>query len=107
MDSIIVHEIPDVNLIFHLTLIVIRSFMIVSFHDKETEGQYSIRINQWRINEIVLDKRSVTADTALRLARYFGTTPEFWLNLQSTFELENAKEKLGDALEKEISTWVA
>jgi addiction module HigA family antidote len=44
-----------------------------------------------RINEIVLGRRGISADTALRLARYFNTTPQFWLNLQSHYELENAR----------------
>ncbi len=55
-----------------------------------------------RIQEIVAERRSVTGDTALRLARYFGTTAEFWLNMQRDFELESAAEKLGDRLEAEV-----
>lgn len=57
-----------------------------------------------RINEITLGKRSVTADTALRLGLYFKTSPEFWLNLQSHYELEIAKDKLGKRLNKEVHT---
>jgi len=52
-----------------------------------------------RINEIVHGKRRITADTALRLARYFGTTDRFWLNLQTRYDLEIEKDHLGDALE--------
>ncbi len=48
-----------------------------------------------RINEIVLGKRAITADTAIRLARYFGTTAEFWMALQAAFELEEANQALG------------
>ena len=55
-----------------------------------------------RINEIVHGKRSVTADTALRLARYFGTSPEFWLNLQARYDLDVAEDALGDRLKKEV-----
>jgi addiction module HigA family antidote len=55
-----------------------------------------------RINEIVQGKRAVTADTALRLARYFGTSERFWLNLQTRYELEVAKERLGDRLAREV-----
>ena len=51
-----------------------------------------------RINEIVLGKRAVTADTDLRLARYFGTSPEFWLNLQSLYELRLADQKAGKSI---------
>ena len=52
-----------------------------------------------RINEIVHGKRRVTADTALRLARYFGTTDRFWLNLQTRYDLEVQKDHLGNALD--------
>jgi len=55
-----------------------------------------------RINEIVLHKRSVTADTALRLARYFGTTPQFWLGLQTDYDLDVASDKLCDRLRREV-----
>jgi antitoxin HigA-1 len=53
-----------------------------------------------RINEIVHGKRRVSADTALRLARYFGTTDRFWLNLQTRFDLEVEKDHLGSTLER-------
>jgi addiction module HigA family antidote len=55
-----------------------------------------------RINEIVLQKRRITADTALRLARFFGTTPEFWIGLQSQYDLDIASDELGDRLEHEV-----
>jgi addiction module HigA family antidote len=55
-----------------------------------------------RINEIVHRKRSVTADTALRLSRYFGTSERFWLNLQAGYDLEVEKDRLGDRLESEV-----
>jgi antitoxin HigA-1 len=51
-----------------------------------------------RINEIVLGKRAITADTALRLACYFGNSEKFWLGLQDDYDLEEAKEKMGDTL---------
>lgn len=59
----------------------------------------SIGVPPRRINEIVHGKRRITADTALRLARYFGTTDRFWLNLQTRFDLEVEKDRLGDELE--------
>lgn len=59
----------------------------------------SIGVPPRRINEIVHGKRRITADTALRLARYFGTTDRFWLNLQTRFDLEIEKDKLGTALD--------
>ena len=52
-----------------------------------------------RINEIVYGQRRVSADTALRLARFFGTSERFWINLQSRYDLEVEKDRLGDALE--------
>ena len=51
-----------------------------------------------RVNEIVLGKRAITADTALRLACYFGNSEKFWLGLQDDYDLEEAKEKMGDTL---------
>ena len=55
-----------------------------------------------RINEIVHGKRSVSADTALRLARYFGTSEQFWLNLQARFDLEVQRDVLGSRLAREV-----
>lgn len=55
-----------------------------------------------RINEIVLGKRSVTADTALRLARYFGMAPQFWLGLQMDYELDVTEDAVEERIEKEI-----
>ncbi len=56
-----------------------------------------------RINEIVHGKRSITADTALRLARYFGTSERFWLNLQTHYDLEVEKDRLAGRLEQEVA----
>lgn len=58
----------------------------------------AIGVTPARVNEIVNEKRGITADTALRLARYFGTTPEVWINLQKRFELETARRALGTTL---------
>ncbi len=55
-----------------------------------------------RINEIARGLRAISADTALRLARYFGTSERFWLNLQSHYDLEVEKDRLGKRLEKEV-----
>jgi addiction module HigA family antidote len=55
-----------------------------------------------RINEIVRGERSISADTALRLARYFGTSERFWLNLQARYDLESEKDLLGKRLEREV-----
>ena len=56
-----------------------------------------------RINEIVLGKRGITADTALRLARYFKMSPQFWLGLQMDYELDVAEDMLEGRLEKEVT----
>jgi len=56
-----------------------------------------------RINEIVHGKRAISADTALRLSRYFGTSERFWLNLQTRFDLEVVKERLADRLAEEVA----
>ena len=55
-----------------------------------------------RINEIAHGKRAVTADTALRLSRYLGTSERFWLSLQARYELEVEKDRLGGRLKKEV-----
>ena len=60
-----------------------------------------------RINEIVHGKRAITADTALRLARYFGTSERFWLNLQVRYDLEVEKDRLGSRLDHEIRALTA
>ena len=60
-----------------------------------------------RINEIVLGKRAVTADTALRLSRYLGTSERFWLNLQARHDLETEKDRLGKRLTKEVRVLAA
>ena len=60
-----------------------------------------------RINEIVKGQRAITADTALRLGRYFGTTPEFWLNLQTHYDLEQVEARLADRLDKEVKVRAA
>ena len=61
-----------------------------------------IRVPPRRINEIVHGKRSISADTALRLGRFFGISPQFWLNLQTRFDLELTEDLLAERLEKEV-----
>jgi len=60
-----------------------------------------------RINEVVRGQRSITADTALRLARYFRTSERFWLNLQTRYDLEMVKDELGNRLDHEITALAA
>ena len=65
----------------------------------------SIRVPARRINEIVHGKRRVTADTALRLARYFDMSPQFWLGLQMDYDLDIAADKLANRLEREVEVY--
>lgn len=63
----------------------------------------SLSVSPRRINEIVHGTRAVTADTALRLGRFFGTSERFWLNLRTTYDLDVERDHLGDRLEKEVA----
>ena len=62
----------------------------------------ALHVTPRRINEIVNGKRSITADTALRLAQFFGISAEFWMNLQYKFDLETARETLSKKIEDEV-----
>lgn len=64
----------------------------------------SIGVHPRRINEIVLGKRAITANTALRLGRFFGKSPQFWLGLQMDYDLDAESDALGGRLEKEVRT---
>jgi len=66
-----------------------------------------IHVPPRRINEIVLGKRGITADTALRLARYFGTSVEVWMNLQARYEVERARDAEGAVIERDIQPALA
>ena len=66
-----------------------------------------ISVSARRINEIVLGKRAISPDTALRLARYFGLSERFWMNLQMRYDLEREKDRLEDRLEKEVIVYEA
>ena len=68
---------------------------------------HSISVPPRRINEIVHGKRGVTADTALRLARFFGTSAQFWLNLQARYDLESERDRLGARLKREVEVFAA
>lgn len=84
--------------------------LLEEFLDPMEISQYrlakDISVPPRRINEIVHGKRSVTADTALRLARYFGTSDRFWLNLQTSYDLDVERDKLGSRLDEEVLTRV-
>jgi len=62
----------------------------------------NIGVDARRINEIVLHKRAVTADTALRLSRFFGNSPQFWMGLQTQYDLDVAEDQLGKRLDREV-----
>jgi addiction module HigA family antidote len=65
----------------------------------------AIRVPARRINEIVQEKRRITADTALRLARYFNMSPRFWLGLQMDYDLDLAEDEIGEKLQQEVTTF--
>lgn len=67
----------------------------------------ALRVPASRINDIVLERRGVTLDTALRLARYFGGDPQSWLNLQIAFDLKQAQQKLAPRIRKEVRPFAA
>ena len=64
----------------------------------------AIRVPARRINEIVLGKRRISADTALRLAKFFGNSAQFWLGLQMDYDLDITADQIGDIINKEVST---
>jgi len=67
----------------------------------------NLGVSPRRINEIVHGKRSITADTALRLSRFFGTSAEFWLGLQADFDLDTASDRLADRILREVKVYRA
>jgi len=66
-----------------------------------------IRVPALRINEIVLHKRRMTADTALRLAKYFGVSARFWLGLQMDYDLDKASDELSEKIERDVQVMTA
>jgi len=67
----------------------------------------ALHVTPRRINEIVNGKRSITADTALRLARFFGNSAEFWMNLQNKYDLETARDILSEKIDDEVTFYQA
>ena len=63
----------------------------------------AIKVSRSRVNDIVLGRRAVTADTALRIARYFGTSPGFWINLQAQYDLDTANRTMRRRIEREVT----
>src|ERR1019366_10625866 len=66
------------------------------------ELSMALRVPATRINAIVNEKRGITAETALRLSRYFGTTSRFWMHMQASWGLEVAEDRLGDAVRRDV-----
>ena len=67
----------------------------------------ALRVPAPRINDVVRGRRAISPETALRLARYFGTTPQFWANLQAAYDLRIAQEKAGEKIERDIQPLTA
>ena len=81
---------------------VLRDEFLTPLNLSQNRVARDINVPPRRINEIVLGKRAVTADTALRLARYFGTSERFWLGLQADYDLEEDRRPLGGRLDKDV-----
>jgi addiction module HigA family antidote len=67
---------------------------------------HALHVPANRITSIINGNRTITADTALRISRFFGTTPEFWLNLQSSYDLKIAKQTIGNKVEQEVRSFL-
>jgi len=81
---------------------ILREEFLVPLGLSSHELAMALRVPATRINDIVNEKRGITADTALRLARYFGTTSRLWMNMQASWELEVAEDQLGKAVKREV-----
>ena len=82
---------------------ILRDEFLIPLNISQYRLAKDISVSARRINEIVQGKRGITADTALRLARYFGSSERLWLNLQTRYDLEVAKDRLGQRLEREVT----
>ena len=82
---------------------VLREEFLVPLGISQYRLAKDISVPPRRINEIARGQRSISADTALRLARFFRTTERFWLNLQTRYDLEVEKDRLGDRLDREVT----
>jgi addiction module HigA family antidote len=79
---------------------ILREEFLKPMHLSANEVARSIHVPAPRINDIVLERRGITADTAVRLARFFNTSEEFWMNLQQRYEIRNARQRLRGAIQK-------
>ena len=90
----------------HPGVILFEEFM-KPLHISQNALAKAIKVTPRRINEIVNQKRAITADTALRLARFFGNSAEFWINLQYKYELESTRDRLSKKIEEEVALYQA
>jgi addiction module HigA family antidote len=81
---------------------ILREEFLVPLGMSAHELALALRVPATRINDIVNEKRGITADTALRLSRYFGTTSRFWMNMQASYELEIAEDQLSKVVRREV-----
>jgi addiction module HigA family antidote len=81
---------------------ILREEFLTPLGMSANELALALRVPATRINDIVNERRGITADTALRLSRYFGTAPKFWMNMQASWELEVATDRQAGALEREV-----
>jgi addiction module HigA family antidote len=86
---------------------VLREEFLKPFGLSQNRLAREIGVSPRRVNEIVLEKRAITADTALRLARFFGNSEGFWMGLQADYDLERARREIGEWLEREIRPYAA
>ena len=90
----------------HAGEILLEEFM-QPFNISQNALAKALHVTPRRINEIVNRKRAITADTALRLSKFFGNSAEFWMNLQNRYELEVARDKLSENIDKEVRLYPA
>ena len=86
---------------------ILKTEFMEAFNLSQNALAKAIKVAPRRVNEIVNEKRGISADTALRLSKYFGTTAEFWMNLQLRYELEVTKDKVFDQIDAEVEKIVA
>lgn len=81
---------------------ILREEFLVPLNMSASALAMDLHVPASRVNDVVLERRAVSPDTALRLARYFGTTAQYWLNLQSSFDLKHAASELSEKIEREV-----
>ena len=86
---------------------ILREEFLLPLHLSAHALALELKVPAPRINDIVRERRAISPDTALRLARYFGNTPQFWMNLQTSYDLKCAERETGTKIAKEVHTRVA